>query len=179
MKKALYILAELSDRDFEWLISTGQRREILAGQSLIQEGESIDALYLVLGGKFAVCVAALDNREVAQLSAGELVGEMSFVDDRPPSATVKALENSIVWAVPRMILSQKLSQDVGFSAHFHKALAILLSDRLRNTINKFGGVTEQDGLLEDFEPSSKLMDGLEIAKVRLEWLFKRLRTNQL
>lgn len=176
MKKALYILAELSDRDFEWLISAGQQRTIKPGQALIQEGGSIDALYLILSGSFAVCVAALDHKEVARLAPGELVGEMSFVDDRPPSATVQAIDESIVWCIPRLMLATKLSQDVAFSAHFYRALAILLSDRLRSTVNRMGGSTEQDGSIDDIRPNSKVMEGLDIAKVRLEWLFKRLRS---
>jgi len=38
---------------------------------------------------------------VAQLMSGEVIGEMSFVDSYPPSASVQALERSAVLAVPR------------------------------------------------------------------------------
>ncbi|MGB3519787.1 MAG: cyclic nucleotide-binding domain-containing protein [Elainellaceae cyanobacterium] len=174
MKKSLYILAELSDRDFEWLLTSGQHRHLTAGQMLIQEGESIDALYLILTGTFAVCVQALGNREVAHLSVGELVGEMSFVEDRPPSATVQALEDASVWAIPRLMLTAKLSQDVAFASHFYRALSILLSDRLRSTVTRLGGVPDQDSGLNDLPPNSKILDSLDIAQVRLAWLLNQL-----
>jgi CRP/FNR family cyclic AMP-dependent transcriptional regulator len=174
MNKTLYILAELSDRDFDWLIHNGLRRSLTAGQTLIQEGESIDALYLVLTGSFKVTAKAVGDRELADLTAGELVGEMSFVDDRPPSATVQALEESTVWAIPRLLLSSKLSQDIGFAANFYRALSILLSDRLRSTLTRLGSIHDTDSRLDDVEPNTRILDTLDIAQVRLDWLLKQL-----
>jgi hypothetical protein len=43
---------------------------------------------------------------------------MSFIDARPPSATVQALDNTIVLAVPRRELAAKLEQDAEFAARF-------------------------------------------------------------
>jgi CRP-like cAMP-binding protein len=173
MKKALYILAELSDRDFDWLISTGRKRVLPEGTVLIREGEATDALYIVLDGLLSVCTEALEGQEVAQLSSGELVGEMSFVDARPPSATVRAIQTTVVWSIPRVQLAAKLSQDVGFAAHFYQALAVLLSDRLRSTVDRLGH--PKDAEVETSDPSPKLLNSIEIAKVRLDWLLNRLK----
>jgi len=42
----LYILGQLSDSDVEWLAGAGTRRQIPAGQVLIQEGSPIDTMYM-------------------------------------------------------------------------------------------------------------------------------------
>jgi CRP-like cAMP-binding protein len=90
MKRALFILGVLEDEDVDWLISVGRRQEISPGEVLIQEGIPCDDIFLVLDGILEVSVASLKNQPIAQLSSGEVVGEMSFVDGQPPSATVSA-----------------------------------------------------------------------------------------
>lgn len=178
MKKSLYILSELNDRDFDWLITEGRQRTIAAGTLLIHEGEQIDALYIILEGSMAVLVEALGGEEIAELSQGEVVGEMSFVDARPPSATVKALEDSIVWAIPRIQLRAKLLQDVGFASRFYQALATLLSDRLRGTVSRLGYSRYRqlnEGVESERNLNPEVLGNLELAKARLDWLLNQLR----
>lgn len=173
MRKALYLLATISDRDFEWLLSAGKHMDLSAGQTLITEGLRIDALYIVLQGMFSVSVEAMGGQEIARIGSGEILGEISFIDARPPSATVKALEESVVWAIPRSQLNIKLGQDVTFASHFYQAIAAFLSDRLRNTVSRLGSVevdpNAPDNDTED-AVNPQLSDKLEIAKARLEWL---------
>jgi CRP/FNR family transcriptional regulator, cyclic AMP receptor protein len=175
MKKALYLLAEISDRDFEWLLSAGKSKQVAAGTVLIYENEPINALYIVLKGTLAVSVEALGGVELARLGSGEIVGEMSFVDARRPSATVKAVDDSVVWSIPRSQLAAKLSQDVAFSSHFFQSLAVLLSDRLRSTINRLGSPEDpqfsQDEISHN-DVNPHLSDNLNLAEARLDWMLK-------
>lgn len=174
MKKALYMLAEFSDRDFDWLLTAGKRKELSAEKTLIYEGEPTDALYLVLSGTLAVYVDAMGKEEVARLSVGEIIGEMSFIDARPPSATVKALEDSLLWTIPRTKLAAKLLQDVEFACHFYHAIAVFLSDRLRNTVSRLG--YDNQALADDeTNINPQVIDNLDLAKARLAWLLNRLR----
>jgi len=76
----------------DWLVSTGQRQEVQPGEILIYEGRSCEQLYIILAGQLEVSVQAMAQHTIAQLASGEVVGEMSFVDGLPPSATVTALE---------------------------------------------------------------------------------------
>ena len=95
MKKALYMLAAFSDRDFDWLLNAGRRKTVPIESVLIKQGESADALYLVLDGTLLVTANSdgqTTSEEIARLGPGEIVGEMSFVDARPPSATVRAAD---------------------------------------------------------------------------------------
>lgn len=175
MKKALYMLAEFSDRDFDWLLTAGKRKEISADKILIYQGEPTDALYIVLEGTLAVYVES-KSEEIAQLGVGEIVGEMSFIDARPPSATVKALENSLVWTIPRTKLAAKLLQDVEFACHFYHAIAVFLSDRLRSTVGRLGYDSQSLGD-DEKDVNPQIVDNLDLAKARLAWLLNRLRGN--
>jgi CRP-like cAMP-binding protein len=173
MKKALYILSEFSDRDFDWLLTAGKLKYVPASSTLIYEGQPLDALYLVLEGTLAVYTKSTGEDAIARLSKGEIVGEMSFVDTRPPAATVKAIEDSSVWAIPRIKLTAKLLQDVQFASHFYHAIAVFLSDRLRGTVNRLGYDKDQQSDESDINP--QVVDNLELAKARLNWLLTRLR----
>ena len=100
----------------------------------------VDALFILLEGKLAVWLRRRrgPERELARLNAGEIVGEMSFVDARPPSATVKALEDSTVFALSKAVLTAKLAADSGFAARFYRALAIYLSTTVRERHRDLG-----------------------------------------
>jgi CRP/FNR family cyclic AMP-dependent transcriptional regulator len=177
MRKALFILGILSDSDIDWLIAVGARKRIPQGTVLIHEGKPFDAIYFVLDGTLGVSAGALGGKEIAQLKCGEVVGEMSFVDSRPPSATVKALEDSVVLSVPRAQMVAKLEQ-VEFAARFYRALSVFLADRLRNTIYQFGEakvtLTERDFQGVD-ELDSGVLEKVLMAGARFDWLMRRLR----
>jgi len=172
MRKALYFLGILNDSDIDWLVAAGSRREIGAGVNLIVEGRPIDSVYLVIDGAFAVRTAALRGREVARLLSGEVMGEMSFVDHAPPSATVQALEPSLVLDIPRRRLNAKLTEDPGFAARFYRALSMFLADRLRNTVAALAGRAAADSGAEmDFDA----LDNVSMAGARFDWIQRRLR----
>ncbi|PSB29327.1 cyclic nucleotide-binding domain-containing protein [Stenomitos frigidus] len=178
MKKVLFILGELDDDDIDWVIETAVRQDVVAGTVLIYEGQPIDTLYILLEGTLSVSVAAMGDREIAQLSSGDVVGEMSFIDTRPPSATVTATQPSLVLSLPREQLATKLRQDVGFASRFYRALAIFLSNRLRVTVNQLGyGSNNQsettDLSRDDLTRDAK--DNVALAETRLDWLLRRLK----
>ena len=149
------LLKELSNSDINWLIETGHQEEVYAGDVLIEQGHPIDKLYVVLEGTLTVTVpqaesdplalafSALEGREtsereIGRLSSGEVVGEVGLWDSRSPSTTVRALETSLVLSISQQQLATKLQDDVEFAAHFYHAIAILLSERLRELVNQFG-----------------------------------------
>src|ERR1043166_5196310 len=111
MRKALYLLGQLSDADVEWMIAHGGKERIAAGTILIREGHPVNAIYIVLQGALEVSGSGLSGSGPIRLGCGEVVGEMSFVDSRPPSATVTAVENMVVLAIPRPALVSKLERD--------------------------------------------------------------------
>ena len=177
MQKVLFILGEMSDDDIDWMIESGTREPVAAGDILIHEGSPIDAIYILLEGKLNVSVAALNDKVIAHLSSGEVVGEMSFVDARPPSATVTALEDSYVFSIPRPRLSEKLRYDPGFASRFYRALAIFLSKRLRVTVSQLGYGDNEPGeqaILAEEDPEAQ--ESAVLARARFDWLLRRLKS---
>lgn len=177
MEKVLFILGELSDDDIDWMLQKGKREKFPGNTVLIQEGKPIDTLYLILEGTLIVSIAALNGKELARLSSGEMVGEMSFIDSRPPSATVTTEEDSLVLSIPRRELATQLQMDTGFGSRFYRALAILLSIRLRGTIGQLGyGKSEPpDGEIAEEQINPNVLDNMAIARTRFDWILRRLR----
>lgn len=178
MKKVLFILGELADSDIEWLIRNGRKKKIAKGNILVTEGKQIENLYIVVDGMFAVSVKALKNREIARIGTGEVLGEMSCIDSRPPSATVTSLTDSAVLEIPRKELARALQSDLPFAARFYRAMAVFLSDRLRGTMNRLG-YGESESLDEDKEYEDELdsnvLDNVTLAGARFETILHRLR----
>jgi histidine ammonia-lyase len=133
VRKAFYILGRLSDQDVDWMLAVGSSKRMPAGTPLLREGEPTDALYFILQGTVSVSSRASGDREIARAGRGEVLGEISFIDDRMPTATVRALEDVAVFVLSREQLSAKLSRDTGFAARFYRALAVFLSDRMRKS----------------------------------------------
>ncbi|MEK0187187.1 cyclic nucleotide-binding domain-containing protein, partial [Microcoleus anatoxicus] len=93
-KKALFILSQLNNDDINWIVQKAKKEILDPDRILIHEGRQIDALYIVLKGTLSVLLEAKATKELAKIGSGELVGEVSFIDDRPPLATVKAIEKT-------------------------------------------------------------------------------------
>lgn len=175
MRKVLYILGQLNDGDVEWLAKHGERRMLRDGEVIVREGSAIDTLFITLVGEFRVSLG--DGREVARLGAGEVVGEIAFVDSAPPSATVTAIGAASVLALPHALLQQRLADDAPFAARFFRALAIFLADRLRATTRRLGygsaGDLDSDDVLAD-ELDIGLLDTLSQAGDRFTRLLRTL-----
>jgi CRP/FNR family transcriptional regulator, cyclic AMP receptor protein len=170
----MYLMGALDDSDIDWLAAHGSALRLSPGQTLVQEGRAIDALFVVLDGQLAVKAGAT---QVATLLAGEVVGEISFVDSRPPLATVTALDAGRVLAVRRDILQQKLATDPKFAANFYRALAIFLADRLRATTSRLGyGHPGQDAphVAAD-ELGDDLMETVSLGTRRFDNLLRQVR----
>ena len=173
MRKVLYILGQLVDTDMDWIGSVAVKKFLAPGEVLIKQGEPVDAVYIVLEGSLSVHAQGSSDSEIARLGSGEIVGEMSFIDTRPPLATVVALEPSLVLCISRTHLNAKLEQDATFAAHFYRALAIFLSYRLRDTVGMLGyGAHRQVSPGGEEELDDSLLDTVHLAGSRFERLVK-------
>ena len=177
MRKALYILGQLTDSDIDWMIRVGKQHHASPGEVIVTQGEPIDEVFLVLDGWFSVTDRRLGSQELARLGSGEIVGEMSFVDSAPPSATVTALARSRVLGIPRQLLRDRLEEDEGFAARFYRALAIFLADRLRSTVSRLGygeagGL--DDEIIQEDELDLEVLDRVHVAGAHFQTILDRL-----
>ena len=156
MRRALYFLGILDDQDVEWMMQHGRKMSLPPGEHLTRQGVPTEWLYFVLDGHFVVYTPTAPR--IAELRAGDVVGEISFVDSRPPSASVRAESAAKVGAIPRAALQLKLAKDVGFASRFYRSLAVFLADRLRTTTGTIGAKKPQ--LAEDVEDVDELVPDL-------------------
>ena len=175
MKKVLIVLGQLTDQDIDWLVGVGEKHPYKQGEALVDEGRVITNLYIILSGKLEVTTQGV---KVAEVGSGEIVGELSYLDSRPPNASVIATEDAFVFAVSRDRLESKMRIDTGFAARFYRALGILLADRLRATTSQLatGNARILDLEVEQAgEISPEIMDSLDLAGARFDRMLKELQ----
>jgi len=96
------LFARLDDDALGAIVAAGQDLELRRGDVLFREGEAPDELFVVVSGRIAIANKSIDGREsmVALMEEGDLFGEMGLFDGRGRSAEARALEASVVTAVP-------------------------------------------------------------------------------
>jgi CRP-like cAMP-binding protein/SAM-dependent methyltransferase len=141
MQEALSLLSDLLDTDVDWVLANGVEQQVIASTTLTREGETPDALYIVLEGLVGVRLDKLGVEPIRTLGPGEIIGEMSFVENVPAAATATAVENTLVLALPRPTLDAKAKQDPAFASRLFRAFARCLSRRLRAANAALGQLT--------------------------------------
>ncbi len=91
------LFGEITDEQLEQVFSIAEVRHYDAGQYIFQEGDTENALYIVLSGR----LRALKQREQGQhvlgdIAAGEPVGELALFTKETRSASVVAIRKSTV-----------------------------------------------------------------------------------
>ena len=143
MRSGLAVLHGLTDADIDWMLDYGLEQDVAQGGLVVGEGTRPDAIFLVASGMLSVFLGTDGDGRVAVLGPGQIVGEMSFLEDRPSSASVAALEFSRVICLPAGILRAKIEEDPGFAARLYRSIARLTSQRLRELLGVFGRWTQE------------------------------------
>ena len=94
------------------LMTTGidlDRRALAEGDTLIEQGEAGDELFLVLDGVLAVIV---DGDEVAEIGPGAIVGERASLEGGKRTATLVARTASRVAVVPAELVDRQELEDL-------------------------------------------------------------------
>ena len=134
MRSAQYIVAGLSDTDMTWLLSQGNLRSVRPREKLVEAGKPVAHLFFVLHGKLVV--TSSDGHVIVTLCESDVIGEMSFIEQRAPSVSVSVVagaEKAEVLQIPRDAILKRFEQEPVFAARFYRALAVYLSIRLRET----------------------------------------------
>jgi CRP-like cAMP-binding protein/thioredoxin reductase/Fe-S-cluster-containing hydrogenase component 2 len=83
--------ASLPEKELDYLVQSAEVKKFNAGQTIFNEGDAADGLYLIRRGSVTVS-RRLGGKEVVMsyVPAGNYVGEMALISGAPRSATVKA-----------------------------------------------------------------------------------------
>jgi CRP-like cAMP-binding protein len=115
----------------------GDVRKVREGDLLIRAGDVDSTLFAVEHGHLDIVVIR-DGAEVvvATVGPGDVLGEVSFIDDSPRTVSVKAGETTFVRAWDKKTLSEALAFEPQTFAKFAVALCELLVERLRDTARR-------------------------------------------
>jgi CRP-like cAMP-binding protein len=92
----LVFLPNRSDEDWAIIRAHTEMRGFTVGEVVIREGEADRALYLVVEGALEVLIPHGRSgrpHRIATVEAGSIMGEQAFLDAKPRSATVRAVND--------------------------------------------------------------------------------------
>ncbi len=125
-------LVYLTPNDWALIVDKAVRMQFQAGQSLVQKGRRTHGVYLVLKGTAAVQIPSHETS--LGISAGEVCGEISFLDELPATADVVATEAVEAYYLDRPTLQSLFELFPHLGSRFYHSLAGILSRRLRELI---------------------------------------------
>jgi MFS family permease len=102
------LFAPLARPLLENLASRMVRVAVPAGETVMREGDLGDRFYVIESGSLA---ATFEGRPLSTMGAGECFGEIALLRDVPRTATVTAIEDSVLQAVERDDFLAALSGD--------------------------------------------------------------------
>jgi len=117
--------------------SIGEVKRIAEGGYLIRASELDSTIFTVEDGHLDI-VAMRDGKPVvvATVGPGDVLGEVSFIDDSPRATSVKAGEETTVRVWDKKSLSEALAFEPQLLAKFAVAMCELLVERLRDTARR-------------------------------------------
>jgi len=129
--RSLKIFQGLDDRELVDVISQSKKLECKAGTMVIQEGAEGSALFVILAGHAQVLKRRDEiQRPIQELGPGECFGEMSLLDRRTRSASVRAIQDCKLLQISR----EQIERFPSVAAKMYRNIAVMLSLRIRARI---------------------------------------------
>ena len=103
------------------------------GALLLREGMPSEQLFIVINGALsAITESALATREkLDTLERGALVGEMSWLEQRPAVASIEVRKRATLLAIPLDQLNECLKHDFEFAKQFYRMIAEKLALQIK------------------------------------------------
>jgi HEAT repeat protein len=136
--RSVSVFADIAKEHLEPLAHTAKTVELAAGETLFSEGDDGNAMFVVVGGRLRV---HRGGRTIVELGPREVVGEMAALDPEPRSASVDALEDSLLLRIGNRELEYLLSDDVDIA----RGVIRVLCQRLRRQTAQEMAATAEPG----------------------------------
>jgi CRP-like cAMP-binding protein len=91
--ESVRLFASLGRRERQRLAQQGTRRSYRAGETIVREGDTGTALYVVLSGRVRVERGG-SPFALGELGPGQFFGELALIEEHPRSASVVAVEDT-------------------------------------------------------------------------------------
>ncbi|HSW28754.1 MAG TPA: GGDEF domain-containing protein [Longimicrobiales bacterium] len=134
------LLQDLGRAEIEKLASRTRREHFRSGADIVQIGAPGRSLYLVMDGLVQVIYpSSAADFELARLGAGDFFGEMALLNDKPRSATVRALTPVDLVALDKEEFRRVVSETPGLALQLLAALSM----RIRNADEQISTLSDQ------------------------------------
>lgn len=129
----------LNNRERYYMLRLFQRHVYSPGKIVIAEGDIVNELYIIAYGTWEVYLPKnedyLYRRTDIKLQmlkdAGALLGEYSFIDHKPASASVRAMGGGELYGISRANFDQIVESSNHVGKIIYRNLLFALVDRLR------------------------------------------------
>ncbi len=147
----------LSTDEIQELLRELPEKTLTDGDVLLREGSPSSSVYLLCDGSLRVLVGeGAEEIQVGRIAQGALVGEISFLDDGPASATVRAVGPTMLLELSRDRLDALRTTHPRIATALLRALCKSLAARVRGAgvaLDRLHGV-------EPAQHRSGFIDGL-------------------
>ncbi len=162
------LFARLEKRQLHRLAELCVPRTYDTDEEIVVEGSTGLGLFVITSGRVEVTRGAGDDKVVfAELASGDLLGEMSLVDDQPRSATVRTLEPTTCLLITRGSFQSLVDSEPEIAWCIVPVLASRLRALQEELIAGGGGAkvgaAVEDVTWSDEEPEKKEGDGARAA----------------
>ncbi|MEQ8701005.1 Crp/Fnr family transcriptional regulator [Bauldia litoralis] len=119
----------LDEADLRRLAGIARESNLAATETLFDQGDESDGLYIVVSGIIRIYLTADDTREatINLLEEGEVIGEMALLDGLPRSAGAAALTDAKLIFIPREPFMSLLDT----TPRLARQIILMLCERLR------------------------------------------------
>ena len=132
MRQANNRLEYVTANDWALILDKASRKSFAKGDELFQYGKQNPTILFVVRGSASVVSAR--RWQIASVRAGEVLGEMAFLEGSNASATVVADEPLEALAIPWRTLHELFETYPHLGSRFYRSVAVSLSRRLRQQI---------------------------------------------
>ncbi len=138
MLKGISLFSGMTDEELDIVSKKVFLKSYKKGSTLFVEGMPGEVLYIVVDGKVDIIKKTKEgDKLIAQLGAGEILGEMSLIDSGPRTASGKTSEDSRLIVITKNSFSEMLDSDPRIAAKILMVLLKIINKRLRITDKKF------------------------------------------
>ncbi len=137
--KKIYIFEDLKDEDLDQIYALAQRRNYMAGETIVFEGDEGDSCFLLVRGSVEVTKtdeASGEEEKIGRLGTGSYFGEMALLGLYTRTATVTALEPTEAMEIEGKPLHDLFYDHPKVGMAFYRAMARGLVKRLRDTTDE-------------------------------------------
>src|SRR3984957_2241894 len=162
----------LSDQDREALAERLDEKTFKAGDIVFSQGEAGSSMYVVQSGAVQIYLPSKEKNlppvVLKDLHTGEYFGELAIFDDKPRSASVRALVDTVLLELTR----DELGEHLGRSKTAAMTILAEMAERLRETNSMLTQRAAKD-VVKEFEDNltwgQRLAD--KVAELNGSWAF--------